>query len=456
MMKRFLCTLLCITVILSMMPLGTSIAFADNAQGTNPSYEDLLNQPLCFTAVEAGAEVRFVKDEGAPDGVKLKYTTDSNGSSGWKEYAIGDTVTLTNIGDKVFFKANNQNAGFGIVEYATRTETIYIDASHTSTYEIPYPIYKCNKFETGKVDVSGNIMSLLNEDVFSKMYYFPDFYDYCFLNLFYGTDICSAENLVLSATGLKPGCYSRMFAECKNLEKAPKLPAQTMEQSCYGEMFLGCTSLKEAPELPATEMKTSCYSGMFSGCTSLEKAPELPAMTLAGYCYQLMFASCTSLKEAPELPAKEPPAISTSEVSHGTADGFYYGMFENCTSLEKGPALPITTLTLACYAYMFYGCTSLKTAPALPAIELKNGCYSYMFSGCSSLEDAPALPAENINSNGAGIYTNCKLLTDIIVASKDAPMGLVYGGSQFGKLHCTAELKNILIIYQSILWLLAG
>jgi hypothetical protein len=62
-------------------------------------------------------------------------------------------------------------------------------------------------------------------------------------------------------------------------------------------MFTGCKSLVRAPKLPANVLEDGCYYNMFSGCTSLEKAPLLPANTLAERCYRDMFYNCTSLKQ---------------------------------------------------------------------------------------------------------------------------------------------------------------
>ncbi|MBO7428506.1 MAG: hypothetical protein J6U08_07350, partial [Paludibacteraceae bacterium] len=44
------------------------------------------------------------------------------------------------------------------------------------------------------------------------------------------------------------------------------------------------------------EMKLGCYLGMFAGCTALERAPELPAVSLEEDCYKGMFRGCTGLR----------------------------------------------------------------------------------------------------------------------------------------------------------------
>ena len=89
--------------------------------------------------------------------------------------------------------------------------------------------------------------------------------------------------------------FYKLFAECKQLISAPKLPATTLAANCYFAMFYGCTNLTSAPKLPATTLAKNCYCDMFNGCTNLTSAPELPATTLAADCYIHMFEDCTKL-----------------------------------------------------------------------------------------------------------------------------------------------------------------
>ena len=192
---------------------------------------------LCFTAEEAGSTVAMqAVGQGAP-AVTLETSFDGEI---WEPFTVGETtITLPNVGDKVYFRAGEGgNTAM---------------ASSNKEY---------NKFSiiTGRIAASGNIMSLLNGDV-------PD-------------------------SIIATYCYINMFEGCTSLVNAPKLPATTMDVYCYVNMFKGCTSLVNAPELPATTMDAGCYTNMFNGCTSLAQAPELPATTLATYCYNYMFKGC--------------------------------------------------------------------------------------------------------------------------------------------------------------------
>ena len=208
----------------------------------------LKTRPLCFTAEEAKSTVKMIKANEAPTVYLETSTTGEEGS--WSEYKIGSIIVLPNVGDKVYFRAKQDNERFSQ------------DSDNSNRFVM-----------TGKIEASGNLNTLLK-----------------------------ADGSVIDLTG-RDYCYNRMFFNCSSLTKAPELPAMTLADQCYVSMFYGCTSLTQAPELPATTLADYCYYYMFLGCTSLTQAPELPATTLADGCYEYMFAYCTSLTKAPELPA---------------------------------------------------------------------------------------------------------------------------------------------------------
>ena len=280
------------------------------------SIDPYLSQPLTITST--GSTSVSINKNGSPANITLEYR---KGTDSWTAYTINTGVNLSN-GECIQFRAGEGgNESF-------------------STYISDY--YNINVSGEGTETLAGNIMSLLDRNLFKACVTHYAFYKFC-----KSDKIVDASNLKLPATTLAPGCYSSMFFGCTNLTTAPELPATTLAPGCYLSMFFGCTNLTTAPELPATTLANSCYSSMFSGCTSLTTAPELPATTLATECYSSMFSGCTSLTTAPKLPA--------------------------------------TTLANSCYSSMFSGCTSLTTAPDLPATTLATECYSYMFSGCGSL-----------------------------------------------------------------------
>ena len=301
-------------------------------------YQEMLKTPLTFTAEEAGSTIKMVKSGSAPTVYLETSYTGEEGS--WSDFIVctkdengnsnndGTIITLTNVGDKVYFRAKQDNWQFANVTF------------------------EANQFVmTGKIAASGNINTLLKADgsvldLTGR--------NYCYDNMFNGcTSLTQAPEL--PATTLATNCYGYMFSNCTSLTQAPELPATTLADNCYYSMFGECTSLTSAPELPATTLADYCYAAMFYDCSSLTQAPELPVTTLADYCYQLMFYGC-SLTQAPELPATT------------LADYCYSMMFYNCSSLTQAPELPATTLANYCYDSMFGGCVSLTQA-SFPNLE---------------------------------------------------------------------------------------
>ena len=269
---------------------------------------------LCFTAEKTNSTISF---NASGNGGTGNVQTSTDGFK-WSDYTRGTTITLKDVGDKVYFKG----------DYRAVSSTNY------------------SKFAmTGKIAASGNVMTLTDGD--NPTTSLKD-KDYAFLSMFEGcTALTSAPEL--PATTLANNCYDSMFDGCTALTSAPELPATTLADHCYYFMFSDCTALTSAPELPATTLTSSCYYGMFEGCTALTSAPALPATTLASNCYYSMFDGCTSLTSAPELPATT------------LANNCYNSMFNGCTALTSAPALPATTLADFCYDGMFSGCTKLNS-----------------------------------------------------------------------------------------------
>ena len=291
---------------------------------------------LCFTALLDNATVEMHRNGDAPE-VSLRYSTDLKN---WQDFYVDQTViVLEKAGDKVWFRGDNPNG------FANNVETE--DAFGNKHNNISYNEFFLGGYvtaESGNIMASGNIMSLLCSEDFSKLSSVPSF---AFYGLFSHCGLETAPEL--PATELADGCYTSMFASCVSLTEAPELPATKLANWCYESMFEGCRKLKTAPELPATELAKMCYMGMFRDCSLLEIAPELPATELADSCYSGMFHSCISLKEAPELPAAK------------LAEWCYSEMFDYCLALEAAPELPATELAEHCYRGMFDGCASLKS-----------------------------------------------------------------------------------------------
>lgn len=248
----------------------------------------------------------------------VEYCIDGNGM--WQTLNADDDTPPINTGQTISFKANlsqGQQLGRFVV--------------------------------SKKYNVSGNIMSLLYGDK-SNSSKSLEGYTYVFEYFFSGgykeTNLIDASNLILPATTLEVGCYSKMFSGCASLVSAPALPATNLITECYDSMFYGCTSLVNAPVILATTLAWNSCKSMFSGCTSLVNAPVLPATTLGRDCYEYMFSGCTSLVNAPELPA--------------------------------------TTLVDDCYRYMFNGCTSLTYIKMMATDISANNCLYDWVNGVAS------------------------------------------------------------------------
>ena len=333
---------------------------------TPPPYQQ---QTIKTTALESGTiEFNIPAAVNSSKLASISYSTDNGGTWTERTNTSNDITVSVNVsqGDNVLWRG--------------RGTTLNSDNTSTGTY--------CTFGGSARFNVSGNIFSLICSDShynFSNVTQCTNNFE--FANLFAGSYVVDASNLILPATTLTQFCYASMFSGCIYLTAAPTLPATTLTVDCYRYMFNGCTSLVTAPQLPATTMTSYCYQYMFTGCTSLVNAPALNATILDNSCYSYMFQNCTSLTTAPQLPATN------------LANYCYEYMFYNCSSLTTAPSLPATTLVNNCYSSMFRGCTSLTTAPELPATTLASRCYDHMFYNCLLLTTAPVLPATTLVSN---------------------------------------------------------
>ena len=240
---------------------------------------------LCFTAEEAGSTIAMTV-YGAPTIIQA-FETSIDGTN-WSEFTLDTTtITLANVGDKIYFRGNN------------------ITVSGTSA--------PCCFVMSGKIAASGNIMSLLDKTCQSTTIST----DYCF----YG-----------------------VFSDCASLTTAPTLPATILARGCYCNMFSGCPSLITAPALPAATLAANCYDGMFLGCTELTTAPALPATILAEDCYREMFSGCTSLQVYSSSGIGHTSAWRIPTIGNASSYTSQASMFDNCPgSYELEPDVTLNT-----------------------------------------------------------------------------------------------------------------
>ena len=271
---------------------GDSVVYRKMDTGTQPE-PPAEPSYLCFTAEQAGSTVSMMnyRTDVSIDTPVLYYSREKVMWVQW-DYS---PITLSNVGDKVYFYGNNDRIG--------------IDRSNYSSFQM-----------SGRIAASGDVTTLLTKygtTQLTKLYCFAHLFDGC-------TSLTTAPELPVTTFGqFASNCYDSMFKGCTSLTTAPALPATTVPNQCYIAMFQGCTSLTTAPALPATTLGGKCYQSMFAGCTSLVTAPELPATTIPNGCYQSMFEGCTALTTAPELPAT---------TLNGSS---YLWMFRGCTHLAS-------------------------------------------------------------------------------------------------------------------------
>lgn len=381
--------------------------------------------------------------------------------TGWQKYTIGDTITLSNRNDKVYFRGSRSQQNI----------TNYI-----------------NFYLSGKLSVGGNINSLLSpyESVYKNINdytIFENANECTFSFLFYERSaLVDASLLKLSTNKLVPNCYRKMFSECTSLTQAPDLPATTLSANCYDSMFYGCTSLTQAPELPATQLTEYCYRDMFSGCNKLNYIKCLATDISAEFCTDQWLSNvaatgtfeCDNKKYFTiDSPSGIPTGWTVTEINPdpGTFDPTIPFYIENVgdarafvslntnnakvqisynntdwstyTLPTGGSAVGDITLDPKAKVYIKadfkdgairfnfrdekYGQDLIKLSAGgnIASLLYNNGneyltkytntevsCYRYMFSGCTSLTKAPELPATILNDSCYdGMFEDCTSLT---------------------------------------------
>lgn len=173
----------------------------------------------------------------------------------------GDVVRLKGTNDVYAIQSNENLSGFG---------------------------GKTNQASTGTAEfnVYGNIMSLIYGDNFAGQTALPSGSSYNFCSLFDGSNVVSAEHLILPAMTLRPHCYRALFANCPLLTTPPVLSATTLVDSCYRYMFNMDVSMTTTPELPALVVPESAYYGLFNGCSSVNYIKCLARDISAHYATQ--------------------------------------------------------------------------------------------------------------------------------------------------------------------------
>jgi len=193
--------------------------------------DDLTLPYVTFRAEEAGCKIETPT---VSKGTSIQYSKDK---STWKNADDYTRITLSNVGDEVYFRGKINN--FSAVQY----RKLYFKL-------------------TGKIAAYGNINALADYE-----------------------DLTAPLNIY---------AFRQMFQGCTTLTKAPKLPATTLSEGCYLGLFDGCTALTKAPELPAKTLVKDCYNNLFYGCTLLQEITCLATNISAVYSLNLWVSNVPS------------------------------------------------------------------------------------------------------------------------------------------------------------------
>lgn len=187
---------------------------------TSGSYNDLTDKPaiqtqydwLCLTANEANSTVYIYKYTTSFD---LEYSTDG---TTWTTYTwdgtTGQTITLANAGDKVYFRGDNADTCDGGIS------NLYVQF-HMS----------------GSIKATGNVMSLLSKTC-SK----TEIPKFCFYQLFRGCSALTSAN-IFGEVKVLSGC-GRIFQQCTSLTSI-EIPTEVIVDhiDMMTSAFNGCSSL---------------------------------------------------------------------------------------------------------------------------------------------------------------------------------------------------------------------
>lgn len=193
---------------------------------------------LCFIAEQANSTVKLNK-VWSPTSVSIETSTDW---SSWTDYSFWTTITLSSLGDKVYFRNKSETA-------------TWFSTNQNSNY------YQFVMW--GLISASWDVNFLLCKNGVSNMWSAK------FCNLFKScTSLISAPEL--SSSSISNYWYYQMFDWCRNLVTAPSIPATSLNgYDCY-RMFRNCSSLVQIPALYAKSMRSYCYWSMFNGCSKIK------------------------------------------------------------------------------------------------------------------------------------------------------------------------------------------
>ena len=200
----------------------------------------------------------------------------SAGTIVWqKNSAIAEVKTVTySINDGAWISLNSAtgtNSSFNVVA----GDIVRFKGGH-DRYTRSSTNYSSFGSSTATFNIYGNIMSLIGGDNFKTLDTLTT--AWTFFSLFKGTQVISAQNLILPATALTNYCYREMFLDCTSLTTAPVLSAATLATHSYFKLFSGCTNLNYIKCL-ATDLGDSGTGSWTDGVSATGTFVKAASMT---------------------------------------------------------------------------------------------------------------------------------------------------------------------------------
>lgn len=248
--------------------------------GVPPTPPTPTSDYLYFEAAQANSTVSMMSTMSmAPD---LEYSTDGETWQEWQHTTAEgthtfDTLTLTNIGDRVYLRGDNPN---GLCEVPEG-----VQQPNFSNFTL-----------TGSINGGGNIMSLLDTSmVLTEVPQYGFVLLFSFLGEGQGSSVLLTPPAMDTITAIGDfGCYS-MYGECTSLTAAADMPSlNVIGENALKQAYSGCSSLTAAADMPiVSSFGESSIASMYEGMSDITVLCEADMQT----------QTVTSLKfEFPELP----------------------------------------------------------------------------------------------------------------------------------------------------------
>jgi hypothetical protein len=223
-------------------------------------------KPLTFKALENGVKVGL-KATSESLAKTIQYSTD------------GETwIDFTSSAETAYMDAV---LGAGDVLYVKGNNSAYADTANYNYF-----------VATGKFDLSGNLMSLIDGD---KPEAVSTLQAYALRRIFVQAPVVDAGGLVLTAKKVGTDGYNSVFLQCSDLVRMPLIIAEDVGATGMYSMFNSCFNLVYAQDVRVKVMRDYCAQNMFYGCSSMVAGPAFLAENIGNGCMRMSFAECTLL-----------------------------------------------------------------------------------------------------------------------------------------------------------------